>query len=81
MITFTIEGKPRGKDRPRFGNGRVYTTSQTLAYEELIRLRYKESAKGFTFPVTIPRSGFLVGLIAPININCLCVLDTFLGML
>lgn len=36
MIAFTVPMEPRGKDRPRFGNGRTYTTARTAADERLI---------------------------------------------
>lgn len=49
MIKFFIDGKPQGKDRPRFGNGKVYTTSKTRSYEEKIQLAYKSMAKDFSF--------------------------------
>ena len=35
-LQFTVLGRPRGKGRPRFGNGRTYTDKQTLEYERLI---------------------------------------------
>lgn len=34
--SFTIPGPPRGKGRPRFGNGRAYTDKATEAYERTI---------------------------------------------
>ena len=42
-ITFFVEGRPEGKDRPRFGHGRVFTTKKTSSYEALIRLRAIEA--------------------------------------
>ena len=35
-LQFTVPGEPRGKGRPRFGNGRTYTDAKTVAYERLI---------------------------------------------
>lgn len=35
-LQFTVLGRPRGKGRPRFGNGRTYTDKQTLEYEDRI---------------------------------------------
>ena len=32
-IAFAVEGEPRGKERPRFGNGQVYTPDKTTTYE------------------------------------------------
>ena len=34
---FTVPGEARGKGRPRFGNGRTYTDSKTVEYENLVR--------------------------------------------
>ncbi len=42
-LQFTVPGKPRGKGRPRFGNGRTYTDKQTLEYERLIATRAAEA--------------------------------------
>ena len=35
--TITVPGEPRGKGRPRFGNGRTYTDAKTRDYEMLVR--------------------------------------------
>jgi Holliday junction resolvase RusA-like endonuclease len=35
-ITFEVAGIPRGKGRPRFGKGTVYTPRQTKAYEQSV---------------------------------------------
>lgn len=35
-LRFTVAGKPKGKGRPRFGNGHAYTPPETIAYEEEI---------------------------------------------
>ena len=52
-ITFRVEGKPQGKDRPRFttrgGYARTYTTDKTRSYEDLIVLSYKQSTKDLYF--------------------------------
>lgn len=37
-ITITLVGEPRGKGRPRFGNGRTYTDVKTRRYEDVLRL-------------------------------------------
>lgn len=42
-LQFTVLGRPRGKGRPRFGNGRTYTDKQTLEYERLIATRAAEA--------------------------------------
>lgn len=35
-VTFTVPGKPVAKERPRFGNGKVYTPARTAAYENAV---------------------------------------------
>jgi Holliday junction resolvase RusA-like endonuclease len=35
-VTFRIDIEPRGKGRPRFGNGRTFTDPKTKAYETAI---------------------------------------------
>lgn len=49
-ITFFVPGKPRGKGRPRFSNGRAYTDEQTRAYEYQIAANYRRIAGNFRFP-------------------------------
>lgn len=44
-LQFTVLGRPRGKGRPRFGNGRTYTDKQTLEYERLIATRAGEAMR------------------------------------
>ena len=48
-IKFTIPGKPFGKQRPRVtkvGNySKTYTPTETVAYENLVKLYYTEVAK------------------------------------
>lgn len=61
QIIFTIKGEPRGKGRPRFTkNGRVYTPTETIQYENLVALGYRNSAKGykFTSPVRVTIKAF-----------------------
>ncbi|MFR5049417.1 MAG: RusA family crossover junction endodeoxyribonuclease [Faecalispora sporosphaeroides] len=53
-ISFEIPGPPQGKARPRVvrarnGMSMTYTPDKTVAYEELVRLRYKAAAQGFRF--------------------------------
>ena len=42
MFEFRVDGKIRGKDRPRFNryNGKVYTTKQSRDFETLIKDSY-----------------------------------------
>ncbi len=37
MITLRIDIEPRGKGRPRFGNGRTFTDPKTRAYESRLQ--------------------------------------------
>lgn len=54
-ITFTIPGEPQGKARPRVirnkytGKISIYTPDKTVAYEELVRARYKAVAGCISF--------------------------------
>lgn len=53
-IQFVIPGPPQGKARPRVvraknGASMTYTPDKTVAYEELVRLRFKAAAQGFRF--------------------------------
>jgi Holliday junction resolvase RusA-like endonuclease len=53
-VCFTIPGPPQGKARPRVvraksGISLTYTPDKTVAYEELVRIRYKAAAQGFRF--------------------------------
>lgn len=70
MITFSVKGKPQGKDRPRFstanGYSRTYTTSKTKAYEELIKLAYNVTAKGFSFG-TEPIRAEIMAIFKPVK--------------
>lgn len=55
QVKFTIDGEPKGKGRPRFSKGRVYTPEKTASYESLVALAYRNAAKGykFTSPVLV----------------------------
>lgn len=53
-VRYTIPGKPKGKSRPRFGKGSVYTDNKTKDYERLSKILYKKAAKGITFPQGTP---------------------------
>lgn len=53
-IHFTVPGPPVGKARPkvvraRNGMSMTYTPDKTVAYEELVRLRFNESLQGHPF--------------------------------
>lgn len=49
-IEFTVEGEPKGKERPRFGNrGQVYTPDKTATYENQIKIAYYEQCGNAKF--------------------------------
>lgn len=55
IVKFSVPGAPQGKARPRVvraksGISLTYTPDKTVAYEELVRIRYKAAAQGFRFP-------------------------------
>jgi Holliday junction resolvase RusA-like endonuclease len=43
-----IPGRPTGKERPRFGKGRVYTPSTTKTYENTVAIYAKVAMRGRT---------------------------------
>lgn len=45
-VLIRIDGEPRGKGRPRFGRGRVYTDAQTATYERMIALQARAAMRG-----------------------------------
>lgn len=53
-VRYTIPGKPKGKSRPRFGKGSVYTDDKTKDYEQLSKVLYNKAAKGVEFPHGTP---------------------------
>lgn len=45
-VSFTILGKPIGKERPRKGkHGNIYTPEKTKEYEELVQYEYIKNCK------------------------------------
>jgi Holliday junction resolvase RusA-like endonuclease len=62
MTTFTIDGEPRGKGRPRFRNTgkfvQTYTDAKTKNYEALV-MDAASNAMGTTEPLETPVSVFL----------------------
>lgn len=42
-----IEGKIKGKARPRFSNGNTYTSTDTINYEQLVKWEYKMQHKEY----------------------------------
>lgn len=53
-IRFTIPGKPCAKQRPRVvrreGGSVAYTPKETVQYENLVKMCYREKAKELSFP-------------------------------
>mgnify|MGYP002767224795 CR=1 FL=1 len=46
-LCFTVPGKPQGKARPRFTrSGHTYTPGSTAAYEERVKLAYRQAGGG-----------------------------------
>ena len=43
---FFIPGKPCGKGRPKFGNGRTYTPEKTVNYENLVQVCFMQAYPG-----------------------------------
>ena len=58
LINFEVPGEARGKGRPRFrrvGNYvQTYTPDETVSYENLVRLSYKEKYGDYIFPADVP---------------------------
>lgn len=54
-MTFTIEGDPKGKQRPRFTKyGSTYTPSETVAYEKKVAYSYRQAGGSlYTQPVKL----------------------------
>ena len=51
-MIFKIPGKIKAKQRPKFGQGRTYTPTDTVNYENYIKILYQqECKKHFTGPV------------------------------
>lgn len=43
MIEFIVYGEPKGKGRPRFGNGHTYTPKTTTDYEKSVLAAYMDN--------------------------------------
>lgn len=53
-VLLEIPGKPFGKQRPRFGNGRTYTPKETVSFERTVAvLAQPLFAQPFSGPVAI----------------------------
>ncbi len=57
-VQFTVEGKPQGKERPRFTKRRnktkCYTPQKTVEYEELVQWEYVRQCKSHYFGDNTP---------------------------
>lgn len=53
-LRFTVKGAPKGKGRPRFGNGRAFTPKATAAYEDLVAREATDAMANHWGP---PKSG------------------------
>lgn len=58
MITFTVEGIPQVKKRPRFSKAgnyvKTYTPYETISYENWVKTCYKNQIGDMAFPSTEP---------------------------
>ena len=60
-ISFTVEGLPVGKGRPRFTqNGHTYTPNKTKAYEEYVRTSWRTQS-GMTIAADTPVTAYIDG--------------------
>lgn len=54
QVRFTVLGEPKGKGRPRAtvrgGFAKVYTPKDTVMYENLVRLEYRQQCGDYMFP-------------------------------
>jgi len=54
QVRFTVLGEPKGKGRPRAtvsgGYAKVYTPKDTVMYENLVRLEYRQQCGDYMFP-------------------------------
>lgn len=52
-VSFSVPGRPFGKQRPKFRNAgkftQTYTPKETVSYENLVKLMYQEAARGKRF--------------------------------
>jgi Holliday junction resolvase RusA-like endonuclease len=53
LVSITLAGAPRGKGRPRFGNGHTFTPAATRSYEAALRFAAQQ-AMGSRTPLVGP---------------------------
>ena len=58
QVTFTVEGNPVGKQRPRFSRGHTYTPKKTVDYEKQVADKAKQ-AMGSSQPLETPVAVFI----------------------
>ena len=61
-ITINVPGDPRGKGRPRFGHGAVYTDKKTVAFEQSLAWAAKLEMAGrdpFSGPVIVTIGAYM----------------------
>lgn len=46
-VRLVIPGKPHGKSRPRFGNGRAFIDPKALAFAERVHIAWREARSPF----------------------------------
>lgn len=63
-IFISLSGEPKGKGRPRFGNGRAFTPAATKSYEGVLRLE-AQNVMGTRPPLEGPLS-IVVSMFMPI---------------
>jgi Holliday junction resolvase RusA-like endonuclease len=58
QVTYSVEGDPVGKQRPRFSRGRTYTPKKTVDYETIIASKASQ-AMGSSEPLQTPVAIFI----------------------
>ena len=58
QVTYSVEGDPVGKQRPRFSLGRTYTPKKTVDYETIIASKASQ-AMGSSEPLQTPVAIFI----------------------
>jgi len=56
IVTFTVEGNPKPKERPRFGRGRGYTTQATRDAEARVASSFRDNL-GIRHTIESPVTG------------------------
>lgn len=64
-VSFTIPGPPFGMQRPRFGNGRVYTPKKSNDYEKYVAYEYGRQCDNYRFLDDSPLKLLVVAYFEP----------------